>query len=204
MRGRRRLCTFTGLLLIAAALSLTLYNISESRRAGSAAADAVSSLRVAIEEAAASAEPVGEVLSPEYTREPSMEMPCVTVDGREYIGIVELPSLSLSLPVLAEWSYEGLDISCARYSGSVYLDSMIIFAHNYTSHFGRLGLLGVGDEVVFTDVDGNVFRYAVTELESIDMNGVEDMLSGEWDLTLFTCTMSGKSRFTVRCERVSP
>jgi sortase A len=31
---------------------------------------------------------------------------------------------------------------------------------------------------------------------------VEEMESDEWDLTLFTCTIGGKSRVTIRCERV--
>jgi len=31
---------------------------------------------------------------------------------------------------------------------------------------------------------------------------VEEMTAGEWDLTLFTCTLGGRSRVTVRCELV--
>ena len=31
------------------------------------------------------------------------------------------------------------------------------------------------------------------------LHRVEEMLSEEWDLTLFTCTYSGQTRFTVRC-----
>ena len=28
---------------------------------------------------------------------------------------------------------------------------------------------------------------------------VQEMTDGDWDLTLFTCTVGGKSRVTVRC-----
>ncbi len=205
MRGKWKLCIAFGLLLIAAALSLTLYNASESRRAGDAAASVVSSLRAQINVLGAPADTADttDTTAPEYLREPERQMPCITVDGREYIGFIELPTLGLELPVLSEWSYDTLELSPARYSGSAYLDDLIILAHNYTSHFGRLGQLGVGDSVLFTDADGNVFRYAVTELETVAMSEVETMTGGDWDLTLFTCTMSGTSRFTVRCERIT-
>ena len=40
------------------------------------------------------------------------------------------------------------------------------------------------------------------DTEVIDASGVEQMLSGEWDLSLFTCTTSGSARHTVRCKLV--
>ena len=126
-------------------------------------------------------------------------MPTETVDGNAYIGVLELPSLELKLPVLSEWSYSGLKLAPCRYAGSAYLNNMVIAAHNYSTHFGYLGNLAQGDEVVFTDVDGNVFRYQVLEVETLSPFAVEEMTDGDWDLTLFTCTISGRSRVTVRC-----
>ena len=49
-------------------------------------------------------------------------------------------------------------------------------------------------------MDGNVFRYEVVELETLMPTAIEEMTSGDWDLTLFTCTIGGGSRVTVRCE----
>ena len=80
---------------------------------------------------------------------------------------------------------------------------MIIAAHNYRTHFGHLKELGTGDEVRFTDMEGNVFRYTVAELETLGKYDVDDMKSGDWDLTLFTCTYGGQSRVTVRCQRMA-
>ena len=39
-------------------------------------------------------------------------------------------------------------------------------------------------------------------VETLESTAVEDMVSEEWDLTLFTCDLSGESRITVRCLRV--
>ena len=41
---------------------------------------------------------------------------------------------------------------------------------------------------------------ALLVLEPTD---IEEMLSEEWDLSLFTCTFGGATRITVRCERLS-
>ena len=76
---------------------------------------------------------------------------------------------------------------------------MVIAAHNYRSHFGRLKDLPQGEEVIFTDMDGNVFRYRTAEMEILSPFAVEEMTSGDWDMTLFTCTVGGQSRVTVRC-----
>ena len=35
----------------------------------------------------------------------------------------------------------------------------------------------------------------------MDSTAIEEMVTGDWDLTLFTCTLSGQTRFTVRCIR---
>lgn len=108
--------------------------------------------------------------------------------------------IDLKLPVLSEWSYLLLKKAPCRYSGSAYLDNLVIVAHNYRTHFGKLKELEVGTEVIFTDAAGNRFEYKVAAVEALTPQSVEDMTSGEWALSLFTCTLDGKSRVTVRCE----
>lgn len=137
---------------------------------------------------------------PPFVQYPEMEMPTREIDGQTYIGMVEVPALELSLPVISEWTYLRLKKAPCRYVGSVYSKDMVICGHNYDRHFGRLKDLAVGDEVRFTDMDGNVFFYSVCGTEQLGKYAVEDMLAGEWDLTLFTCTKGGRMRVTVRCK----
>lgn len=137
---------------------------------------------------------------PPFVQYPEMEMPTKEIDGQTYIGMVEVPALELSLPVISEWTYPRLKKAPCRYVGSVYSKDMVICGHNYDRHFGRLKELAVGDEVRFTDMDGNVFFYSVCGTEQLGKYAVEDMLAGEWDLTLFTCTKGGRMRVTVRCK----
>ncbi len=94
-----------------------------------------------------------------------------------------------------------MKLAPCRYSGSVYLDNLIIAGHNYKKQFGVLKNLQLGDKIVFTDMDRNSFTYAVSEILVLAPTAVEELQAGEWDLTLFTCTPGGQSRVTVRCVK---
>lgn len=205
------LLIFMGLLLVAAALLLSGYNLHDEYRASQSVGRVSNQLEdfifsETIEEnpdLTLSANNDTEVEIPDYILNPDMEMPVKNIEGQDYIGVLEIPSCDLKLPIMSEWSYKKLKISPCRYEGSAYTDNLIIAAHNYRSHFGNLQNLVAGDEVIFTDMDGNTFSYEVVEKETLMPTAVEEMTSGDWDLTLFTCTVGGSYRVTVRCEKVN-
>lgn len=196
-----------GLLLMAAALLLACCNIWADHRAASSAAaillDMPDELFAAEEraEAPAAAEPTLEVEIPDYQLDPTMEMPVTVIDGREFVGVIQIPFLALELPVLSEWSDANSKIAPCRYRGTAYQNDLIIAGHNYKSCFKNLKNVPVGEQVLLTDMDGNVFSYTVSALEVIGGSDVESMESGDWDLTLFTCTYGGQSRIALRCEK---
>ena len=207
MSKRGKLCTAIGLLLLLAALLLTAYNLWRDAMASTSVDFVLEHLTPALSsrQAALPALPSGEDLEeafiPDYVLNPEMAMPEETIDGRNYIGVLDIPALELSLPIISEWSYDALQIAPCRYSGSAYLDNLVIAGHNYRSHFASLPQLQPGDSVTFTDMDGNVFSYEVSSLETLSPYAVSDMTSGDWDLTLFTCTVGGQSRLAIRCDR---
>ena len=175
-----------------------------SKKAGDTSAKTAKKLEAEIEKnTLTSDDSSSEEMTPSYLLNPEMEMSQIKISGRQYIGILTIPALGLKLPVLSEWSYPGLRLAPCRYSGSAYDKDLVIAGHNYTQHFGRLKTLSPGDAVSFTDVDGNVFSYQVAEIDTLQPKAVQEMVSGEWPLTLFTCTLSGQARVTVRCEEVS-
>ena len=140
---------------------------------------------------------------PDYLLNPDMDMPEYTLKSLgdvACIGILEIPALDLELPVISSWSYSSLRLAPYRYSGSAYKGDLVIAAHNYQSHFGGLRTLPEGSEVFFTDAVGNRFSYYVAVTEALTPWSVDDMTSGEWPLTLFTCTLDSQNRVTVRCE----
>lgn len=182
-----------GLLLIAVALFLSAYNEWESHEARDSARQVIAQLCDALPTEA------GE---PTTLPDVRQEMPVKTINGRDYIGVLSIPSLELELPVISQWDYPALKVAPCRYSGSLYQDNLIICAHNYASHFGKLKELQPGDIVLFTDMDEHVVTFQMVERETLNPMDAEGMEAGDWDLTLFTCTIDGQTRVTIRFERV--
>ena len=190
-----------GMLLLAAALVLTGYNLWDDHRAAASVESAMKEMHRLVDKAEPTPQPDGMI--PDYVLAPEIEMPTVEVDECDYIGYISIPSLGIELPVMSEWSYSNLKTAPCRYAGSAYLDDLVICAHNYSHHFGSLGRLKIGDPVYFTDIDGNLFSYAVAEQEQVEGTDAEKMQSGDWALSLFTCTVSGQYRVTIRCDRTN-
>lgn len=181
-----------GLILIAAAIVFACCNLLEQHNAKNAANSALDRLLPQISAAN------GGNRAAEYSQ--SVDMPKIKIDGYDYIGVLSIPRLKLKLPVAAEWSNSAAKAALCRYDGSAYLDNMIIAGHNYSGFFGGLKNLNIGDEVAFTDINGNIFGYKVADMEILFAEDVDKMTSGGWPLTLFTCTVGGQSRIAVRCE----
>lgn len=187
-----------GLLMIGLALSLISYNRYDDLRGSQAARDIVSAMEMDSREAAATQTSVE--LSEEPLPDPDRQMPVKIVDGAEIVGILRIPSLELELPVISQWSYPSLKTAPCRYSGSAYQNNLILCGHNYAAHFGNLKTLREGESVQFLDMEGTDFFYEVVALETLMPTAVEEMAAGNWDLTLFTCTLGGESRVTIRCR----
>lgn len=185
-----------GLLLIAAALVLVLYNAWDAKRAEKASTAIVEKLEAVISDQQSNQ------LDDSYLNK---EMPTKEIDGYLYIGILDIPSLGLHLPVMASWDYDRLSISPCRYTGSYYLDDMVICAHNYIKYFSPIKHIDIGTDVYFTTVEDVVYHYQVSNRETLKPTAVEEMVGQtkeDWDLTLFTCNTGGQTRCAVRCSRV--
>ena len=183
-------CMAAGLLLILGALLLTGYNLWDEQRAAQSVQKAVQAITESRHVTAMESQP-----------DPDETMLAVEIDGKRYVGSIELPSLGIALPVLEDCSEENLKMAPCVYSGTVYKDGFILAGHNYKSHFGKINRLSVGDEAIFTDMEGNSFTYTVVEQTVINGNDSDAMAAGDWPLTLFTCTLDGQSRITVRFDR---
>ena len=175
-----------GALFIVAAAILLRHNLSESQAAG--------------DESEKMLEELMEQMPDQVLDAESGDMPVVDVDGHSFIGTLEIPSLGLLLPIQNEWSKANAKYAICRYKGSVYENNLIICGHNYPEHFGNINELSTGDSVVVTDMNGKSFYFQVSNIETLGAKDVIKMDSGDWDLTLFTCTIGGANRVTIRCE----
>lgn len=203
-----------GLVLLLGAGIWGAWNISFEEQGGKFAEQAMAKLLQVIPNQSTSentkervdAEDTGENLSSSTESQviETPQMQTTEIDGYTYIGVISIPALGIELPVMSEWSYPLLKLSTCRYTGSYLEDNLVIAGHSTRKHFRSLRQVILGDTVVFTDVSGNEIQYQVIEIESLHPKEVEELTTGDWDLTLFTCTPGGERRVVVRCNRVSP
>lgn len=183
-RSRRPLVAAGALLLLAGAL-LAGQNLLTERRAARQTADLLAAVETRIAAPA-------DLPAPEVTGDPWA--------GYEVIGVVGLPDLGLSLPVLADYTQDLLAVAPCRYTDDLALEpgQLVVAGHNYRTHFGRLGELAPGSRITWQNLDGVTYTYTVTEVTEIDAGDREALEQGDWDLTLFTCDVTRTRRILVR------
>ena len=199
-------CIILGAALLLGALLLAQINQREDAAAQQAAMEVMPQLVEQIRERAEkNTEPTGPELQVplELLTEEDKKMTEVEIDGHLYIGYISVPAVEIELPVMSSWSYPKLKIAPCRYTGSVRGEDMVLMAHNYNGHFKRISELEIGDDVFFTDMDGNEIRYQVVGKDVLESTAVEEMTAGDFDLTLFSCTYGGAARITIYCDRVN-
>ena len=184
-------CIVLGVVLLLAAGGLYAYNRYEDVHAGAEAQTVVADLQQKVE----TPEPEAESgpLDP--------ELPVVEIDGNEYVGEISIPAIGIDLPVMSEWSYPRLKIAPCRQFGSSRRDDLVIAAHNFESHFGRLKEMSLGNTVTFTDMAGIVNTYRAEMIETLSPKDVDAVQNSGYDLVLYTCTRDGQERVAVFCNR---
>lgn len=124
----------------------------------------------------------------------------IEFDGKRYYAEIFIPELNICLPIMDEINHDNLQLAPCRYSGHAESGDLIIAGHNYASHFGPLKKIRPGAEIMIKTASGINYVYKVDCVENLSAWQVEEMETGEWELSLFTCTLSGKDRITVRCS----
>lgn len=195
-------CIGLGLICLMISAGFVFYNEHEAKQGEQASQSLLQNVQTQIA-AQQPPEVIPEETLPLSIQEPGVdEMMTVPVGNYDSIGILTIPVLELELPVLTDWSYEKLKDAPCHYYGSYYESDFVIAAHNFDSHFGRLSQLQSGDLIIFTDVAGTAYCYEVVLLETLAATATKEMITSGFDLSLYTCTLGGSNRVTVRCSRV--
>lgn len=192
-----------GLLLLAGAAGLFVWNQKEAERAAAASAELMPKLSAAIAQSGGE----GTVKNPGLILPSEPEKPVMKtalIDGHEYIGYLSIPRLRLEFPVMSEWSDENLKIAPCRYTGTTMEENLVLVAHNYKKHFGPIRRLKPGDQVIFVDMENVVTIYEVAATDAVHPTAVEEVTAGAYDLALVTCTYGGNTRLVVYCDVYAP
>ncbi|HHU08280.1 MAG TPA: sortase [Clostridiaceae bacterium] len=204
MKRRRAIVSIVlGIALIVAALILLVSNINDDQTAGIASQEVLAQVRAVIRDGSALASNGGDDSvdkRPDFLADESedaTEMTVQVIDGHDYIGYLKIPKLNLELPIMSSWDGDKLNIAPCRHFGSTKTDNLVIAGHNYKSHFGSLSSLNIDDVIIFTDMDGVSWRYAVGSIDILAATAVEAVRDSVWDLILYTCTYGGRDRVTI-------
>ena len=122
------------------------------------------------------------------------------------IGIISIPKLNVRLPVISESSDYLLGISCCRISGGYdpKPHRLVIAGHNIWSHFKGLDTFEPGDQIAFTDRDGETYFYSAVENVALYKTaGAEVLAATGWDITLITCKTDNTWRTVVRFAEIT-
>jgi len=127
-----------------------------------------------------------------------MDMPALSVEGEDFIGLVEIPNYGVKLPLCGDWQPTKLSMYPCCFCGTVYDGSLVIGGSDV--QFGSLKTIGHGDVVMVTDMTGAVFSYRVERITRSGSADAQTLQSNEFDLTLFIRDPYTLEYVLVRCN----
>ena len=150
----------------------------------------------------------------EACEEPAADLPAYGIDD-EIIGVLEIPTMKLTMPVYLGASDDHLAAGASvlgNTSAPIGGDNTncVIAGHRGwkgADYFRHIDKLAVGDTVKLTNL-WEALTYTVTDIQIIQPHEVEKIKiqQGRDLLTLLTChpyASGGKQRYVVYCERLS-
>lgn len=141
-----------------------------------------------------------------------------TKNGAIYttVAVVEIPKINITYPVIysndtSEQTVEDLlKISVVKYWGpeANQPGNFCIVGHNYHNKkfFSRAATLENGDSIYITDTNNKTLEYKVYTnyvVEPEDLRCTSQLTNGATDVTLITCTMTGKQRTIIKARAVN-
>ena len=142
-------------------------------------------------------EPQGAV--PEERRDNTMST--LSIDGTDFVGILEMPRCGSALPVCADWGKPS-KYPC-HFSGSVYERTMQIGGTTQKGQYDFYREISVGDSVFFTDMEGNRYTYTVTNIHYAKNADQAALGREDADLKLFIKNVYAFEYVIVFCDVLS-
>lgn len=124
----------------------------------------------------------------------------VNLSGYEVTGILQIPDLNRSWPIIAS----GDPVATAKipsiYGGNPASGNLVITDSADNQQFAELKNLPDGSKVVFTDISGREYRYQIATVETVPRNKVSAISRHRerWDAAIITPNFSGRSQIVTR------
>ena len=126
----------------------------------------------------------------------------------EYIGIINIPKLNITYPILSNTTDELMKVAPCKFHGSNpnEVGNLCIIAHNYRRKgvfFSDVPTLENGDIIEIQDLSQKTVQYEVYDVHTVSPDDTSDTTQktdGRREVTLITCTNDSKERVIVRCK----
>ena len=201
--SRRALLILTGVLLLLAAAGLGLRNWMDQRQAGLLSKEILARAEAALLENSPSAShlPEGTADGSSNLSVPDNGVQTASWEGYDIIGILSLPDLGLTLPVLGAYQEDLLKAAPCVFAGSWENgpQGLVIAGHNYQTHFHNIGSLTPEAKISFQALDGTLYPLQIAQIEEIGADEPDKLDAAAWDITLLTCNPDRSKRILVRC-----
>ena len=123
------------------------------------------------------------------------------------IGIIEIPKINISYPILSESNDELLKIAPCRISGPIPNEdgNLCIAGHNYDNYkfFSKISSLENGDEIIIYDLYNNKLSYYVFnnyEVLENNLSPLETSDNNSKQITLITCNNLNSNRIIIEAK----
>lgn len=141
-----------------------------------------------------------------------------TKKGAKYttVAVVEIPKINIIYPVIYsedtsdKTTEDLLRLSVVKYWGPDANEqgNFCIVGHNYHNKrfFSKASSLKNGDSIYLTDTNNRTLEYKVYDNYVVDPNDLKctsQLTNGKTELTLITCTMTGKQRTIIKARAVN-
>ena len=128
----------------------------------------------------------------------------VTYKGYNVVGKIEIPSISLSYPILERTTPDSIELAVTVLygPGPNQIGNTTIVGHNYRngSFFGNNDKLVLGDKIYITDNTGTRIKYNIYniyETSPDDSDFITRETNGKREISLSTCTDNSKARLII-------
>ena len=127
-------------------------------------------------------------------------MAVLSLDGTDFVGILEMPRYGSVLPVCASWGKVSKYPCCL--SGSIYDGTMQIGGTSQEGQYDFYREISLGDDVYFTDMEGNRYTYAITGIRYEKHADQTALQREEAALTIFIKNLYAFDYIVIYCNPV--
>lgn len=128
----------------------------------------------------------------------------VKYKGYDIIGTIQIPSISVKYPIIADTSPSAMDTAIVFLYGPGLnkVGNSVIVGHNYRNggFFGKNKNLKEGNKIYITDSSGNKLEYTITKkyiTDDMDFTYATRDTAGKREISLSTCTNDPTKRLII-------